>query len=141
MSKLNFSPKTDLASLLLRIAIGGIFFLHGIGKPMLVGMDVVIKGFAEQGYPFWTAYASTIIEIGAGLMLIIGLHSRWASLFLLPNTIGILIYHFPNGWVFHNPGGGWEYPQLLLAGLLVLWCLGDGRFSLMAKLPKTSQNA
>ncbi len=103
-------------------------------------MDIVINRFIEQGFPFWTAYASTIIEIGAGLMLVIGLYSRWASLLLLPNTLGILIYHFPNGWVFHSPGGGWEYPQLLLAGLVVVWFLGDGKFSLRAKFSEISQN-
>jgi len=130
MKILNFSSKNDLASLVLRLMVGGMFFLHGIGKPIVVGMEEVISGFIANGFPDWTAYASTIVEIIGGLMLLLGLQSRLAALALTPVTLGIIIYHFPNGWVFHNPGGGWEYPQLILISLITIILLGGGRYSI-----------
>lgn len=130
MKLVTFPSQHSLAALVLRLSVGGMFLLHGVGKPFVVGMEAVIPGFVEQGFPAWTAYASTIVEIGAGLMLMLGAYTRLASLALIPVSLGILLYHFPNGWVFHNPGGGWEYPQLIVVSLLAIFTLGGGRFAL-----------
>ncbi|MEM7551613.1 MAG: DoxX family protein [Bacteroidota bacterium] len=130
MKALNFKPNIDLASLILRVSLGGMFFLHGIGKPFVVGMEKVTLGFIEKGFPEWTAYFSSVIEILGGLMLVLGLYTRLGSLLLIPITIGILVYHFPNGWVFHNSGGGWEYPQLMLISLIVTFFLGSGKYGI-----------
>lgn len=130
MKALNFSSKESLASLVLRIFIGGMFLVHGLGKPFVVGMETVIQGFIEQGFPVWTVYASTVVEIVGGVMLISGFYTRLASLALIPITIGILVNHFPFGWVFHNTGGGWEYPQLILIALIAIFLLGTGKYGL-----------
>ncbi len=130
MNLLKFAPNLDLASLLLRLFLGGMFFLHGIGKPFVVGMEEVNRGFVEQGFPAWTSYAATGVEIIAGLLLILGVFSRLAAMMLLPVSVGILVYHFPNGWVFHEAGGGWEYPQLIIVSLLAIIAMGGGRFAL-----------
>ena len=130
MKTLNFSSKESLASFVLRIFVGGMFLVHGIGKPFLIGMEPVIQNFIEQGFPVWTAYASTVVEIFGGAMLVAGFYSRLASLALIPITIGMLAYHFPYGWVFHNTGGGWEYPQLILVALIVIFLLGTGKYGL-----------
>jgi len=130
MKALKFSPKVNLASLVLRIFVGGMFLVHGLGKPFVVGMEPVIQDFLEQGFPIWTAYASTVVEILGGVMLILGFYSRFASLALIPITFGILVYHFPYGWVFHNDGGGWEYPQLILVALTAIFLLGTGKYGL-----------
>ncbi|MEM8967509.1 MAG: DoxX family protein [Bacteroidota bacterium] len=134
MKYLEFSSDNDLASLLLRISIGSMFILHGLGKPLVVGMEAVIPGFVEQGFPVWTAYASTAVEITGGTMLLIGYYARLASLTLIPVSVGILVYHFSNGWVFHNLGGGWEYPQLILISLVVILLLGTGKYGIRKSL-------
>ena len=128
---MNFTAKVDMASLVLRLFLGAMFFLHGAGKLWVVGMEVVIPNFIEKGFPAWTAYASSVIEIAAGLMLVAGFYTRYAVLLLVPLTIGILIYHFPNGWVFHNEGGGYEHPQLILISLVSLFFLGGGKYSII----------
>ncbi|MEM9981483.1 MAG: DoxX family protein [Bacteroidota bacterium] len=133
MKVLNFKPNIDWASLLLRVSLGGMFFLHGIGKPFVVGMEDVISGFVAKGFPIWTAYASTIIEIVGGIMLLLGTYTRFACLLLLPVSLGILVYHLPHGWVFHNAGGGWEYPQLIVVGLIVTFMMGGGRFTVIPR--------
>ncbi len=133
MKVLNFKPNMDWASLLLRVSLGGMDFLRGIGRPLVVGMEDVISGFVAKGFPIWTAYASTIIEIIGGIMLLLGTYTRFACLLLLPVSVGILVYHLPHGWVFHNAGGGWEYPQLIVVGLLATFMMGGGRFAVISR--------
>ncbi len=134
MNRLNFSSNNDLASLVLRISVGSMFLLHGVGKPLVVGMAAVISGFIAQGLPVWTAYCSVVVEIVGGIMLLLGLYSRVASLLLIPVSLGILVYHLPFGWVFHNTGGGWEYPQLILISLIVIFLLGTGSYGIKKSL-------
>ena len=135
---MNFKSKTDLAILLLRLFIGGMFFLHGIGKPMVAGMEQVIQNFNQNNFPAWTAYLSVIIEVIAGIMLLLGWKTRYAALSLFPVSIGILIYHFPNGWVFQSQGGGYEYPQLIIISLIVLFLIDGGRYAI--DKPKQANN-
>ncbi|MEM1137977.1 MAG: DoxX family protein [Bacteroidota bacterium] len=123
----NSSITLRIATFLLRLSIGIMFFLHGIGKAFLVEFDTVVLSFINKGFPVWTAYASTGAEILAGLFLIIGFYTQWAAISLIPITIGIIAYHFPNGWVFHNAGGGWEYPQLILISLIVIGLLESSK--------------
>lgn len=134
MKSIIIKPNLDWASLLMRVSLGGMFFLHGIGKPLIVGMVQISQGFIEKGFPVWTNYAATLIEIIGGLMLVLGIYSRWAAVALLPVTLGIILYHFPYGWVFHNPGGGWEYPQLILVSLVTILFLGGGKYSVTRDL-------
>ncbi|MEO0528361.1 MAG: DoxX family membrane protein [Bacteroidota bacterium] len=119
-----------MASLLLRLSVGGMFFIHGFGKLFIVGMHKVNEGFVAHGFPVWTNYMATAIEMLGGLMLLLGLYTRLGCVLLMPVTIGIMVYHFPNGWVFHKPGGGWEYPQLILMALWTLFFLGGGKYAL-----------
>ena len=43
-----------------------------------------------------------------------------------------------NGWLFTNPGGGWEYPAFLIAASLALFIMGDSAFAL-APCPRGPQ--
>ena len=124
------APFTDAAALILRLSLGGMMALHGFGKVAVVGLDVVGEDMVAHGFPYWGAHASTVVELVAGLLLIVGWHTRLAAVALLPICAGILAYHFPMGWVFHNPGGGWEYPQLILEVTVAVLLLGGGRYSL-----------
>ncbi len=130
MKLIRFSADAHLASLFLRISVGSMFLLHGIGKLFFIGIEKVLPGFVQQGFPEWAAYVSSIVELIAGLLLIIGLYSRVAVLLLMPVAIGVLIYHVPNGWVFHNPGGGWEYPKLIIVSLVSIFLLGTGKYGM-----------
>ncbi len=124
-SILDFPANPKWAAITLRVALGSMFGLHGIGKALVVGMGTVNENFVAHGFPVWTNYLATTVEVIAGLVLLVGVYTRWASFLLMPVTLGIVMYHFPNGWAFHNPGGGWEYPLLILAALLATFLLGD----------------
>ena len=39
--------------------------------------------------------------------------------------------HGKNGWLFTNKDGGWEFPAFWAAGLVALFLLGDGPFTLL----------
>lgn len=138
---LSASPRADLAALVLRLTIGPMFFLHGVGKPLVVGMETVTADFGANGFPVWTAYASTVVEISAGTLLLAGWHARLAACALMPVTLGILVYHAPNGWVFHHEGGGWEYPAFILGALAAQAALGDGAASVGQRRRRASSRA
>jgi putative oxidoreductase len=61
---------------------------------------------------------------------VLGVYARQVALGLLPVLLGAVWVHAPNGWVFTNDGGGWEYPVFLAVGSLALWLAGDGSHSL-----------
>jgi putative oxidoreductase len=44
-------------------------------------------------------------------------------------TFGALLPHASNGWMFSNPGGGWEYVAFLIAALSAQLLLGKGQGS------------
>jgi hypothetical protein len=48
-----------------------------------------------------------------GLLLILGIQTRWVALALSPILVGAIWVHSANGWLFASPDGGWEYPLYL----------------------------
>ena len=48
---------------------------------------------------------------------------------LVPVLAGAFLVHWPNGWSFTAPGGGWEYVAFLLIALVAQILLGDGALS------------
>ena len=135
MKFLQFSPRPEWGIFLLRLFIGGMFVVHGLGKVFLYGgISGTVSNFVfEKQFPAWTAYASIFLEAIAGLMLLTGFRVRIACLTLIPVCLGIILYHLPFGWVFSNPGGGWEYPQFILISLIAIFLGGDDRIRLFKR--------
>lgn len=71
------------------------------------------------------------IEIVGGVLLITGLYTRVVALALalVPVLAGAFFVHWPNGWVFTAPNGGWEYVAFLMASLVAQSLFGDGAFA------------
>jgi putative oxidoreductase len=65
-------------------------------------------------------------ELLGGLCLIVGFQVRLAALALVPVMLGALVPHVANGWMFTNPGGGWEYVAFLIGALIVQALVGKG---------------
>ncbi len=70
------------------------------------------------------------MELVGGVLLILGVQTRWVALALLPFLLGATWAHAGNGWVFSGQGGGWEYPAFLAVAALVQALLGDGAYAL-----------
>ena len=119
----------DYATLTLRIAAGVMFLAHGLMKLIIFTPAGTAEFFASVGFPPFLGYATMTFEIVAGILLMIGFASRWVSLLGIGVMLGAATVHMGNGWVFSNPGGGWEFPVYSAATLLALVFLGDGKFS------------
>jgi putative oxidoreductase len=70
------------------------------------------------------------MEITGGTLIILGIYARQVALLLLPILVVAGWTHLPNGWVFTNAGGGYEYPLFLIASSFVVALLGEGALAL-----------
>lgn len=81
--------------------------------------------------PGFLAYLAMAAEIGGGVLLLLGIGTRWVAIALIPLMLGtIFLEHGKRGWLFTNEGGGWEYPAFWTVGLVVLALLGNGAAAL-----------
>ena len=118
------------AALLLRISLGTLFLAHGLVlKVLTYGIPGTVGYFQSLGFPGSFAYLVMLGEIGGGLALILGAHTRVIALLLLPLMIGATLQHVGNGWVFSGNGGGWEFPVFWTVLLFVQALLGDGAYA------------
>lgn len=122
------------APFVLRIGVGLIFLIHGYQKMFIQGFDGVAGFFGGIGIPLalFFAYVVTILELAGGLMLILGLLTRWISGLLAINmVIAFLVVHVQNG--FYVSGGGYEFVLVLFVASVSLLLSGAGVLSLDRK--------
>ena len=80
------------------------------------------------GMPGWLAYASAGAELGGGILVLIGLVTRIASLFILINMlVAIVKVHLHNGLTSAPGKTGYEFPLALAAIALACPCLGPAQ--------------
>jgi putative oxidoreductase len=127
-----FAP---FAPTVLRIAVGLVFLFMGLPKLQnpsgFIGF-VTTLGFPIPGLIGWLP---AILEPLGGLLLILGLGTRWLSaFFVLEMLITTFVVKFMRGTPFIQAGGqpgvGYELDLLLLAGALALLLLGSGKLSI-----------
>lgn len=120
------------APLVLRVVLGGLFIWHGIDK-FDAGIDMVEDMFTMWGVPVpgLTAPLVAVIEIVAGLALVIGLGRRVAAMLLSVVMVGAIVYVKTDlGIISSGPMPGAELDLAFLAGLVALIVLGPGRLSI-----------
>jgi putative oxidoreductase len=123
------------AALLLRVSLALMFFAHAYLKIVVFTPAGAAKYFESLGVPGFLAYLSMAAEVGGGLLLLLGIETRWVALLLVPLMVGtIVLVHGKAGWLFTNKDGGWEYPAFWIVGLIVLAMLGDGAAALGPRL-------
>jgi putative oxidoreductase len=128
---LNPRPDPAWPALLLRVSLGAMWLSHALVlKLMTFGIPGLAAWMASKGFPPLLALPLVIAETVGGMMILLGVHGRWASLALQPVLVGALFIHAGNGWVFTSPNGGWEYPVFLMAMSVVHFLLGDGPLAL-----------
>ena len=112
---------------ILRLALGSMWISHALLKLLVFTLPGTAHFFESVGVPGWLAYPVFAAELLGGLAMVLGFYARHVALGLLPILVVATIVHVPNGWVFTNQGGGWEYPAFLCVATIVQWLLGDGK--------------
>ena len=125
-----------LAATILRISLGIMFIAHSLWLKLFVfTLPGTAQFFVSLGLPGWMAYAVFAFEAVAGIMLVLGVQTRWVALAAVPVLAGATWAHWGNGWMFGYEGGGWEYPLYLTVLAGAQWFLGDGLFALPRSRP------
>lgn len=118
---------------ILRVALGAMWISHALMKYVLF----TIPGFAgylgSLGLPTQLAWPVFLAELIGGILIVAGVYARHVALLLIPVMVAAMSVHIPNGWIFSNAGGGWEYPGFLIVTSFALWLIGDGAFALRSR--------
>jgi putative oxidoreductase len=118
----------DVASLVLRAAIGGTMVAHGIRHGRT--LDGTAGWFGSIGFrqPRLQATASTVVEVGAGAALIAGVATPLAASAVVGTmAVAARSVHLENG--FFITAEGYEYVLNLSAASVALAAIGPGSLS------------
>jgi putative oxidoreductase len=124
----------DIGLLILRLAVGGILFVHGAQKawgwwqgPGLERWTQAVGGMGFRPVALFTAL-SIGAELSGGL-LVLGLLSPLAAAVVIGQAVVIVgKAHLAKG--FFNTNGGYEFPLSLAAGAAAILFAGPGTSSL-----------
>src|SRR5579862_5237082 len=115
------------AVLALRIALGAVLIVHG--WPKIKDLKQNAKNFEGMGFRPGNLFgsAAAFLEFFGGIALLFGLFVLPVSILFILEFVVILLWRFAKKMPFV---GGWEIDLLILAGLIVLFSLGGGAWSL-----------
>ena len=116
--------------LVLRLALGLVFIIHGGQKLFVMGMSSTAGMLANMNIPGAALIGPllAVVEPVAGAAVVLGLLTRLAALAIALDMFGaILLFHRHHG--FFVPMGI-EFPMMLCVAGLTLVALGAGPFSL-----------
>ncbi len=123
----------NIAALLLRVILGITMIAHGYNHIWGGGKIEGTAGwFESMGLKpgILHAWLASLTELGAGVMLILGLLNPLAA----AGVVGVMMVafitnHFKNGFFIFRPGEGYEYVLNLMVAALALGALGPGAWS------------
>jgi putative oxidoreductase len=119
-----------LGALVLRLALGLSMTVHGYQKVVPHG---ALNHFAHYvvtlGLPYWLGYVSAFTEFVGGMLLVVGLLTRFAAALV---TINMLVALFTVG--IHQGFGIYNYIVALVAIAIMLVVYGAGAMALDRKI-------
>ena len=133
-----YAQTRELSYLVTRLTIGGMLLVHGITKLMYS----TIAGFAanslarrgiEPAVPL--AYLVWFMETVGAVCIMLGLFTRFfAAAIAIQFIVITFVAHWPAGFGWSRPGGGWEYPLLWGLMFFAIALRGGGPYSLDRKI-------
>jgi putative oxidoreductase len=135
VTQMDDADAINAALLALRVATGLMFFAHGwVHLRRVREGPGVTNWFASLGMrqPALNAWMVTLVELGGGPMLALGLLTPLAA----ASVIGVAVVawitnHRKAGFfVYNRPTEGWEYVMLMTFVGLAIGALGPGEWSL-----------
>ncbi|MGE8208206.1 MAG: DoxX family protein [Stenotrophomonas rhizophila] len=128
------SALAPVGATLLRWGLGVLFLVHGLTKLLVFTPAGTAAYFQSLGLPGALGYVALVLELTLAAALLLGVYARWVGLLGVPLLLGTIVsVHGANGFSFANAGGGWEYPAFWAMALLVLFCIGDGKWTLASR--------
>jgi putative oxidoreductase len=116
-----------LALLILRLALATVMIAHGSQK-VFGGMTRFHSMVSGIGLPGWLAYLSAAAEFGGGILVLLGVLTRFAALAItIDMAVAIVKVHAKAG--LRGPGG-FEFPMSLAAIAFALIFFGAGPIAL-----------
>jgi putative oxidoreductase len=122
------SGRRDVASLVLRAAVGGTMLAHGIRHGQ--SLEGTAGWFGSIGFkqPKMQAVASAVVEVGSGAALIAGAGTPLAAAAVVGTmAVAARSVHLENG--FFITAEGYEYVLNLSAASVALAAMGPGSLS------------
>ncbi len=124
-----FRSYPDIALFIVRCALGSTMILHGAQKVFGAFGGQGISGFVTWlgtlGVPPLLAYVGTFAELIGGLMVLLGIGTRWGAL-LIAAQMGAALYLVHSNHGYFAQAGGFEYPLNLFLIALALVVGGPG---------------
>ena len=132
----------DVGLLILRVSVGLYIAAHGWGKlhpaPGAWGPPEGFVGMTGgMGFtpPVLFAWLATLTEFAGGLLLALGLLTRWACVALIFNMgVAAFVAHADAPWVGTGEGPAKEQAMLYMFPFIAFLFMGAGRFSVDALL-------
>src|SRR2546427_777391 len=121
---------TPYAAFFMRLAVGGVFLIHGLSK-FHRGIPAVAGFFGSVGIPFPSvgAFVVIVVETIGAACVILGIFTRpWALCMMFEMAVAMLVQLHGR----HNI----ELEGLLFAGPLTLVALGDGPLSIAIRFKR-----
>jgi len=124
----------DLALLVVRVFFGISLAAHGYNKFFgKGGLSGTTGWFGSIGmkWPKWQARIAATTEVGAGILLALGLGTPLAAAgFIGLMIVAIVVAHWENGFFVFKPGQGWEYCASIAIVAFALGTIGPGKYSI-----------
>ena len=138
----------DIASFIMRVSLGVVFFPHGAQKLLGWfggnGFSGTMGFFTDKmGIPVIFAFLAIMAESLGAVALITGLLTRVAALGVATNmVVAIFMVHLPYGffmnWFGNQQGEGFEFHILAIALAVGIMIRGGGKWSIDGLITKQS---
>jgi putative oxidoreductase len=111
-----------------------LFLAHALTKLLVFTPAGTAAYFESLGLPGALGYLTIGVELVITVALLLGVYARWVGLVGVPLLLGTIVsVHGAKGFGFGNAGGGWEYPAFWALALVVLFLVGDGKWTLRSR--------
>lgn len=127
----------EIALLLSRVLFGIILIAHGWDKFQITGLEGVTGYFDSLGIPAAGFAAAVVgaIELIGGIMIVLGAFTRVVTLVVAAVMLGAAVFAHASFGIY-AANGGWELVGAIGAGMLALFAIGAGAWSVDALIAR-----